>query len=210
MRFGTGRPEVQILSPRAYFRAYLVTQPIYALLGYLAIAEVFYHVFKNFHQIRWFKFLFPGVGAVALGISVLIAAVHPPVQASGFLAAMFVLEIMVRCLQLGVFFLIFGLANFFDLFWRQYSFGIASGFGVAAFGLLTTTIVRFVSGTKLLFVFKFLLPVTYLIAVVIWLIAFLKPLPPDPLRKIRPLLTPEIMDEWADAFRRASKEIFKR
>lgn len=192
---------------RANFRLYgyvfWITLPLYALLGYLAIAEVFYRVFRNFYRIWWFQFLLPGMGILMVGLSILIAALRPPIQADQRLATIFVFEIIVRCLQLGVFFLIFGLAQFYNLFWRQYSFGIASGFGVAAFGILATIVARSIFGTKYAFTFQYLPSVTYLIAVLIWLASFLKPLPPDPLRDVRPLLTPDLLRELYERYRRS-------
>jgi hypothetical protein len=193
---------------RTYVYVFWISQPIYALLGYLAIAEVFYHVFKNFYGIRWFRFLLPGMGIFMVGLSVLIAILRPPIQAGQFLTTVFVFEIIVRCIQLGVFFLIFGLAQFYDLFWRQYSFGIASGFGVAAFGILATIVARSIFGTKYALALQFVPSVTYLLAVVIWLAAFLKPLPPDPLRDVRPLLTPELMRELYERFKRPMRDWF--
>jgi hypothetical protein len=185
-----------------YFQFYLVTEPFYALAGYLAISDVFYNVFKNFYRIWWFKLLLPGMGVFMLALAVLITTLRPPVQAGEFLATVFVLQIIVRCLQLGIFFLVFGLAQFYDLFWRQYSFGIASGFGVAAFGILVTVVARSIFGTKYALPLQFLSSVTYLLAVLIWLVSFLKPLPPDPLRDVRPALTPDVLREMYERYRR--------
>jgi hypothetical protein len=194
--------------PLTYFQVYLVTEPLYALLGYLAISDVFYQVFQNFHRIWWFKLLLPGMGLLMLGLAVIIATLRPPLQASEFLATVFVLQIIVRCLQLGVFFLIFGLARFYYLFWRQYSFGIAAGFGVAAFGILVTFVARSIFGTKYAPALQFLPSVTYLLAVLIWLVSFLKPLPPDPLREVRPMLTPDLMRELYERYRRLLRDLF--
>lgn len=191
-----------------YYYVYVATQPLYALLGYLAIAEVFHRVFKNFYGIRWFKLLFPAFGVCALLFSVLLVSLHPPLQATPFLATVFVFEIVVRCLQLGVFFLIFGLANFFNLLWRQYSFGITSGFGLAASGILVTMIARSLFGTKYAFVLQFVPSVTYLCAVIVWLVSLLKPLPSDPLQDFRPLFTPEGMRELYERYKRLTREIF--
>jgi hypothetical protein len=187
---------------QAYFRAFVITEPVYALLGYLAISEVFYRVFKNFYQIWWFKWLLPGTGIFMIGLSILISTLRPPIHAGRFLATVFVFEIIVRCLQLGVFFLIFGLAQFYDLFWRQYSFGIAGGFGVAAFGILLSNVLRSIFGTKYIVSLQYVIFVSYLLAVLIWLASFLKPLPPDPLRDVRPLLTPDLLRELYERYRR--------
>lgn len=191
-----------------YGLVFFVTQPIYALLGFLAIAEVFNCVFGSFRRFWWFKFLFPGFGLLAVAISILITALRPPVQASPFLATVFVLEIIVRCLQLGVFFLIFGLAEFFDLYWRRHSFGIAAGFGLAAFGILATIVIRSIFGTKYASVLQFVPSVTYLLAVLIWLISFLRP-ERDPFEGMDHLFTPELFIERLEEYKRRFKERFK-
>ena len=66
----------------AYFYVAWGVDALYAVLGFLAMVEVFQHVFANFFYLRWFKFLMPAVGAGMLGTAVLIAVVHPPVDAS--------------------------------------------------------------------------------------------------------------------------------
>jgi hypothetical protein len=60
----------------------------------------------------------------------------PLCQQGGLLGTIFAIEIVVRCLQAGVFLLVFVLARFFNLYWRQYAFGIAAGFFVSTFGLV--------------------------------------------------------------------------
>ena len=196
-------------SSRTYFHVYVVTQSIYAVLGFLAIYEVFNHVFRNFLRIRWFRFLLPGIGILMLAVSVLIAVFRPPIQASRYLAIIFVLEIGVRCLQIGMFFLIFGLAKFYNLYWRQYAFGIAAGFGVLAFGILLATVIRSEFGTRYINVITFMPFVTYFVAVLIWLASFFKPQPPSPFEDIGHPFTPELFVEQLDRYRQQIKDVLR-
>ncbi len=165
---------------------------IYAVLGFLAIYEAFGQVFENFHHLRWFKYLLPVTAAVMLSIAVLIPLVHRSVDTDPLLEGIFALQIAVRCLQLGVFFLIFLLARVFNLDYRQYAFGIAAGFGIAAAGILLGTLVRTGLGLKFLMFFRYVPSVAYCIAVAVWLASFLRVEPEDPFRDVRHLFTPEL------------------
>jgi uncharacterized membrane protein (DUF441 family) len=184
-------------------------EAIYAVLGFLAIHEVFRHVFDNFNRLPWFKFLLPTVGVVMLSISVLIPILHPAVDTDPLLESIFSLQIAVRCLQLGVFFLIFFLARVFDLDYRQYAFGIAAGFGIAAAGILLGTLVRTGGGLKFLIYFRYVPSVTYCIAVIVWLASFVRAEPEDPFRDVRSLFAPELFLEQLQRYKQEVRGIFK-
>ncbi|MGZ4841453.1 MAG: hypothetical protein ACXV5J_06890 [Candidatus Angelobacter sp.] len=149
-------------------------------------------MFENFHQLRWFKFLLPITAAIMLGIAVLIPVIHRAVDAEPILEGILALQVAVRCLQLGVFFLIFLLAKVFDLDYRQYAFGIAAGFGIAAAGILLSTLVRTGLGLKFLIYFKYVPSVAYCTAVTVWLASFVRAEPDDPFRDFRHMFTPEL------------------
>jgi uncharacterized membrane protein (DUF441 family) len=187
-----------------YFYVYWGAEAIYAVLGFLAIHEVFRRVFENFNSLPWFKFLLPLVGLVMLGIAILLPVVHPAVDTEPLLESIYSLQVCVRCLQLGVFFLIFLLARVFDLDYRQYSFGIAVGFGIAAGGILLGTLVRTGFGLKFLIFFQYFPSVAYCIAVTVWLVSFLRAEPDDPFRDFRHLFTPQL---FADQLRRYKQEV---
>ena len=165
---------------------------VYAVLGFLAIYEAFDHVFENFHHLGWFKYLLPVTAAVMLSIAVLIPLVHAAVDTDPLLEGIFTLQIAVRCLQLGVFFLIFLLARVFDLDYRQYAFGIAAGFGIAAAGILLGTLVRTGLGLNFLIFFRYVPSMAYCMAVTVWLVSFVRVEPEDPFRDFQHLFTPEL------------------
>ena len=192
-----------------YFYLYWCAEAIYALLGFLAIYEVFRHVFQNFNSLRWFRWLLPGVGVMMVAVSTLMAVVHVAVDTEPLLVVIFSLQIAVRCLQLGVFFLIFVLARFFDLDYRQYDFGIAAGFGIAAAGILLGTLVRTGLGLKFIIFFQYIPTVAYCVAVTVWLASFVRPEPDDPFRDFRHLFTPEIFLEQLQRYRQEVKGIFR-
>jgi hypothetical protein len=182
---------------------------VYAILGFLAIYEVFGHVFENFHHLRWFKFLLPITAAIMLGIAILIPIVHPAVDTEPLLEGIFALQVAVRCLQLGVFFLIFLLARVFDLDYRQYAFGIAAGFGIAAAGILLGTLVRTGLGIRFVIYFRYVPSVAYCMAVTVWLVSFVWVEPDDPFRDFRHLFTPELFLGRLERYKREVRGIFR-
>jgi hypothetical protein len=192
-----------------YFWASWGSEAIYAVLGFLAIYEVFRHVFENFHHFTWFKLLLPLTTAVMLSIAVLIPMSHRAVDTAPLLEGILNLEIAVRCLQLGVFFLIFLLARIFDLDYRQYAFGIAVGFGIAAAGILAGTLVRTGGGLKFLIFFRYIPSVSYCIAVTVWLASFVRPEPEDPFRNFRHLFTPELFLEQLQRYKQDVRGMFR-
>ncbi|HET9836907.1 MAG TPA: hypothetical protein VFR84_01650 [Candidatus Angelobacter sp.] len=192
-----------------YFYLYWTLEAIYAVLGFAAIREVFRYVFANFTTLRWFKLLLPAVAVLMLGFSVLIAVLHRAVDMGPLEEGIFSLQIAVRCLQLGIFFLTFWLARFFDLDYRQYAFGIAAGFGIAAAGILLGTLVRTDLGLKFIIFFQYVPAVGYCIAVTVWLASFLRPEPDDPFRNFRHLFTPELFLRQLQRYKQEVKGIFK-
>jgi len=192
-----------------YFCTSWGSEAVYAVLGFLAIYEVFDRVFENFRSFGWFKLLLPVTAGVMLGIAILIPVVHPAVDTDPLLEGIFSLQIAVRCLQLGIFFLIFLLARLFDLDYRQYAFGIAAGFGIAAAGILLGTLVRTGLGLKFLMFFQYIPTVSYCVAVTVWLASFVRPEPDDPFRDFRHLFTPELFLEQLQRYKQEVKGIFK-
>jgi hypothetical protein len=192
-----------------YFYLYWGAEAIYATLGFLAIHEVFRRVFENFKSLPWFKFLLPLVGLGMLAISMLISVVHRAVETAPLLEGIYSLQIAVRCLQIGVFFLIFFLARAFELDYRQYAFGIAAGFGIAAAGILLGTLVRTGLGLKSLIFFQYVPIVAYCTAVTVWLVSFVRPEPEDLFRDFRHLFTPELFLGRIEKYKQEVRGMFR-
>jgi hypothetical protein len=192
-----------------YFWTSWGSEAIYAILGFLAIYEVFGDVFENFRHFGWFRLLLPITAAIMLGIAILIPVVHRAVDTDPLLEGIFALQVAVRCLQLGVFFLIFLLARVFDLDYRQYAFGIAAGFGIAAAGILLGTLVRTGGGLKFLIFFQYVQGVAYCTAVTVWLVSFIRPEPGDPFRDFRHLFTPELFLKQLQRYKQEVRGIFR-
>lgn len=178
-------------SYRTYFIAYWTTEAAYAVFGLLATFELFPHVFKIFTRVRQFRLLIFAAVLLMITLSILHAIFKPAIQAGTVVATIVALEISVRYVQAGIFVLIVAMAAFYALPLRRYALGIVSGFGLVAAGRLAAMLLRSEYGTRFNFLFTNMPPVIYVIAVVIWLITFLRPEPPDPLEQIKSPLSPE-------------------
>ena len=174
----------------AYFYTYWVSEVFYAVLGLLAILEVFPQVFKSFILASRFRLVI----WIAIVIMILLAVVHaifmPMIQGGRLTRVIYPLEIGVQYVQVGVFVVLVGLAGFFRIALRRYAFGIVFGFGLLAAASLSAALLRSDFGTRFKFLFTFMPGVVYIIAVLIWLLTFLRPEPPDPMDELKSPLRP--------------------
>ena len=193
-----------------YLKIYWITEAFAVALTFVALQESFYLVFRNFRSIPWFKLLFPGIGILMLLLAVLRAQSHPVSQARRLASALISLEIAVGFLQFGLFCLFVLLVRFFHLWWRQRAFGVVLGFGVASAGSLVAFLLRSEFGTKLDQVVRNAPPITYIIAVLIWLATFLRKESASPVIEGRQTLTPEEVASDLRRYTKAVKGILER
>lgn len=193
-----------------YLRAYWTTEAFSVVLTFVALQESFYLVFRTFRSIPWFKLLFPGVGLLMLLVAVLRAQSHPVSQARRLASALISLEIAVGFLQFGLFCLFILLVRFFHMRWRQHAFGVVLGFGVQSAGSLVAFLLRSEFGTKLDPVVRIAPPITYIIAVAVWLMTFLRAEPAQPLQGGPLVLTPEQVASDLRRYTRAVKGILEK
>ena len=196
--------------PKPYFYVYWIGDTVVTLLVCLAIYETFRIVFLHFLGLTWFRLVFPCTGVVLLLIGLVRMMTGSGSTESRLILVIFSLEIAAGILQVGIFFLLLVLVQFFRLPWKQYTFGIAMGFGVSAAGSLVAFVVRSEFGTKFDPIFRFVVPLTYTIGVAIWLITFLWPVPKGSTDAMTPALTPEAVVLELKQYTRTVKEILKR
>jgi hypothetical protein len=174
---------------QVYFNIFWATAVIYGILALLALYEVFHWVFLEYYSYwRWFRLVFPGVVTLVLLLSLWYAFKHPPVQASPVISMVLVFGLAVNFIQIGLFLLFFGLVKLFDLSWWTYSFSIVLGFAVAATGSAGAYLLRSDFGTKFNTLVTYAPPVSYIVAVLLWLIVFRRP---EPETKWTLQITPE-------------------
>lgn len=176
-----------------YGKVYWTNEVLEVFSVFFALQESFRSVFRNFLGMRWFRWLFPGIGIVMVTVAVLRVIVQPRPAFSLFTATVLGLEIAVGLLQFGIFSLFIILVRLFHLRWGQHAAGIVFGFGVSAAGSLAAYLLRSEFGTKFDPVIRIAPPIAYIIGVAIWLATFIKAEPERPETAWSTRLTPEQM-----------------
>ena len=178
---------------RYYSIIYWTYDALGVVLAFFALQEALRSVFRNFLGLKWFRWLFPGIGIVMVGVAVLRILLHPRPAFSLFTTTVIGLEIAVGFLQFGIFGLFIVLMRLFHLRWGQHAAGIVFGYGVSAGGSLVAFLLRSEFGTKFNPVIRIAPSIAYIIGVAIWLATFLKAEPDQPEIAWSTKLTPEQM-----------------
>lgn len=178
---------------RYYSIIYWTNDALGVGLAFFALQEALRSVFRNFLGMKWFRWLFPGIGIVMVGVAALRILLHPRPAFSLFTTTIIGLEIAVGFLQFGIFSLFIVLMRLFHLRWGQHAAGIVFGYGVSAAGSLVAFLLRSEFGTKFDPVIRIAPPIAYIIGVAIWLATFLKAEPTQPEIVWATKLTPEQM-----------------
>src|SRR3954453_6311150 len=127
---------------KVYFEIFWGNEVLGVILAFLALQEAIRSVFRNFLGMRWFRWLFPGIGIVMLGVAILRIILIPRPAFSLFTTTILGLEIAVGFLQFGIFIVFIILIRLFHLRWGQRAAGIVFGFGVSAAGSLVAFLLR--------------------------------------------------------------------
>ncbi len=188
--FGVGADIVRFAvhnRPNPYYWVFWTTEAGYCILGIAAM----YEVFRSVLRVRswWTHLVFPGIVALAIGLSLAHARSVPP-QVRGFLLYIVTGEITVRFVQVIVFIAVGALAAFFGLRWRQYPLGIAAGFGLYSTIELLNSIKISDFGTRFAFLWRSSSIVAYSLAVMIWIWFFRAP------QQEEPPLDPEVVARY--------------
>jgi hypothetical protein len=163
-----------------YFHVYWDSEIGYLILSIAALYEVFRAVFRNLQHTWWFPLLFPA----SLMASFAVIAMHtwksPPHISDRAFAWFVTFELGVRVFQGLLFAVLVFCVAVFGLRWRQYAFGIATGFGFYATVALLTVSKFSDFGTKVVILLGWVLIGAYSVTALIWIWFFRKPQKPDP------------------------------
>jgi hypothetical protein len=109
------------------FYSYWACNAISVTFGFLVIHEVFVDVFRAFHTLRDLgTVLFKWVGVVMLLVAGVVSVSS---QNAPWMAAIITSQRCVRLIQVGMVMFLLFFANYVGVSRKQYSFGIALGFG---------------------------------------------------------------------------------
>lgn len=185
-----------------YYAIYYITEAGYGLLGVLVAHEVLRSVFGSLTRAWWVRLIFPAVLLAGMMLS-LARAQAAPIQFTRRLAFyILVCEIAVRFVQVFIFAGLVMLVPLLGLRWRQYPFGIATGFGLYATVMLLATTKFSDFGTRFTFLWGVTSIVAYSVAVLIWIWFFSVPQKAQtPVTKLS-APSPGELKQYKDALRR--------
>jgi hypothetical protein len=157
-----------------YYLTYWITEAGYDVLGILVMFAVVRTVLGNVTRAWWVRLVFPAVliAGVAMSLARTDAVPSRIVGLSSYIVAG---EIAVRFVQVIVFAGLVTLVPLLGLRWRQYSFGVATGFGIYATVMLLTTTKFSDFGTRFKLLWGWTSVVAYSVAVLIWIWFFSVP-----------------------------------
>jgi hypothetical protein len=155
-----------------YFYVYWATTALLLLLGLAAVHEIFRWVYEAFYEFTWFRLFYYGVISVVLIITVRNAVVNPPVQAHPLVGLILDLGIAINFLRAGIACLFYALMRPLSIGFRRYPYAIVLGFLISSVGALMGYLPVSVFGTKWHVVARFAPPVAYIMALAVWVSAF--------------------------------------
>ena len=183
-----------------YVPTYWITEAIYDILGMLVMYEVLRSALGSFARGRWARLAPAALLIVGVGLSLAHRQAVPP-KVTGFLVYIVLGEIAVRFMQVLVFAGLVTLVPLIGLRWRQYPFGVATGFGLYATVMLLTTIKFSDFGTRFKLLWGITSLVAYSVAVLIWIWFFSAPQLGTPASTLS-APSPGVLKGYRDALRR--------
>jgi hypothetical protein len=185
----------------SYRITYWTTEAGYDILGILVMYEVLRSVLGSLARARWTRLILLFLIIVGVGLSVAHRQAVPP-KVTGFLVYIVLGEIAVRFVQVLVFAGLVTLVPLIGLRWRQYPFGVATGFGLYATVMLLTTIEFSDFGTRFKFLWGITSLVAYSVAVSIWIWFFSVPQRLETPDSTLSAPSPGELKDYKDALRR--------
>jgi len=184
-----------------YVATYWITEAAYDILGILVMYEILKSVLTSLSRARWAPLALPVLLIVGIGLSLVHRQAVPP-RVTGFYVYIVLGEIAVRFVQVLVFAGLVTLVPLIGLRWRQYPFGVATGFGLYATVMLLTTIKFSDFGTKFKLLWGWTSLVAYSVAVLIWIWFFSVPQKVETTSSELSAPSPGDLKQYKDALRR--------
>ena len=186
----------------AYFATYWITEASYDVLGVFVMYEVFHTILGGLARKSWARPIFPGIVLVSVGLSFLRSHASAGQLGGRLMLYIVIGEIAVRFVQVLIFAGLVTLVPILGLRWRQYPFGVATGFGVYATVMLITTTKFSDFGTRFKFLWFVTSVVAYSVAVLIWIWFFSVPQKVEPTSSQLSVPSPGDLNQYKDVLRR--------
>jgi hypothetical protein len=117
-----------------FFYSYWISAAVSLPLGFKIIHEIFLDVFRPYHTLKDLgSVLFRWGGLVMLLVAIVVAASTPTSSDGPLVQSVLTVQRCVRVIQVGLVLFLLLFSRYLGVNWKQKSFGIALGFGIAAF-----------------------------------------------------------------------------
>jgi hypothetical protein len=177
-----------------FFTVYWSTEALYSMLALLVLHEVFRKVFLAFYLFRGFWLLFP-CAVLAIGLITFKSVILAPPQAPRWVRGVLAVGVTTKYIEAGMFVVFVLLALALNVTWRNRAFGIVHGFAISALGTWLAYSVRSRFGIKFGAVATYGPPVAYILAVLFWLVTFLRREPASNETRALPVAPDELVQE---------------
>jgi len=186
---------------QVYYIVYWASELLLILLSLAALNQVFWLIYRGFDAIWWLRPLYYAAILVALGVTIRMAIVSPPVVNHPLVSFMLDAEITANIVRAGIVALFSALVKPMAVRSQRYAFGIILGFGISSIGPSIAYFVFSAFGTKVVRTTDLISILSYIVALVFWLSVFNRP--DTKLSKWEPPIPPEDMWDTIDGYLKA-------
>jgi hypothetical protein len=158
-----------------YYFVYWASELLLILLSLSALNQVFWLTYEGVRFLWWFRWLYYGAILLALGITIRMAIVSPPVQAYPEISFIVDAEITANMVRAGIVALFAAMVNPMAVRFQRYTFGIILGFGASSLGPCIAYFMFSAFGTKAGKFTDLMSTLSYIVALVLWLRVFSRP-----------------------------------
>lgn len=184
-----------------HFFVYWASEMLLILLSIAALDQIFWYTYRGFDAIWWLRPLYYVAIFVALGVTIRMAIVSPPLMAHPVISFIVDAEITANMVRAGIVALFAALVKPMVVRFQRYPFGIILGFGFSSVGPCIAYFSFSAFGTKVTGFADIVASASYIIALVIWLRVFSRP--DTKLSKWEPPIPPEEMWNTIDGYLKA-------
>jgi hypothetical protein len=194
-----------LIGRAAYFYVYWSTEASADLASVMAIYESFRAIFGAYYRLTWFRFVWPSAITAIWIFCVWRVWVHPPPHFARTGAILVSGAIVSSFTIVGLALLFFLLVKVVITKWYLYEFHIVYGLGASSVGMVAAVLVRSEFRNKFIWLTEWGPALAYLVAVLVWLSAFLRKEP-----QIKVDVPPEVLLQKMREDLNIVQRLFKR
>ncbi|MGE0404780.1 MAG: hypothetical protein AB7O65_00660 [Candidatus Korobacteraceae bacterium] len=158
----------------AYFFLYWLSEVVEIVLSLAVVYELFYNTFGRYEALKKvIPLFFHWATGILILMSTVAVASSPAGDASRLMVGVLSLKQGATIVELGLLLLLFSAANFFQVSWKHYVFGIAMGFALHASVEVIAVTFRVRLGMIAQSGWNFVNGAAYHCAIVIWIVHLL-------------------------------------